>query len=177
MIEEQIKLAESGEEAYIGIKINSLTDKTIIDSLIKASKAGVKIELAVRGICCLIPGVEGETENIGIVSIVGRFLEHSRIYIFGKDEKAKMYIGSADLMTRNTLKRVEIAVPLFDEKIREQILYMFNTVMSDNVQAREMNSEGNYIRVENDKEKLSSQEAFCDRAFEMAHGGIKQNNI
>lgn len=177
MIEEQIKLAESGEEAYIGIKINSLTDKTIIDSLIKASKAGVKIELAVRGICCLIPGVEGETENIRIVSIVGRFLEHSRIYIFGKDEKAKMYIGSADLMTRNTLKRVEIAVPLFDEKIREQILYMFNTVMSDNVQAREMNSEGNYIRVENDKEKLSSQEVFCDRAFEMAHGGIKQNNI
>ncbi|MGN0581360.1 MAG: polyphosphate kinase 1, partial [Oscillospiraceae bacterium] len=177
MIEEQIKLAESGEEAYIGIKINSLTDKTIIDSLIKASKAGVKIELAVRGICCLIPGVEGETENIRIVSIVGRFLEHSRIYIFGKDEKAKMYIGSADFMTRNTLKRVEIAVPLFDEKIREQVLYMFNTVMSDNVQARELNSEGNYIRVENDKEKLSSQEAFCDRAFEMAHGGIKQNNI
>ena len=175
MIEEQIKLAESGEEAYIGIKINSLTDKTIIDSLIKASKAGVKIELAVRGICCLIPGVEGETENIRILSIVGRFLEHSRIYIFGKGEKAKMYIGSADFMTRNTLKRVEIAVPLFDEKIREQILYMFNTVMSDNVQAREMNSEGNYIRVENDKEKLSSQEEFCDRAFEMAHGGVRES--
>ncbi|MGN0621336.1 MAG: polyphosphate kinase 1 [Porcipelethomonas sp.] len=168
MIDEQIKLAERGEEAYIGVKINSLTDKTIIDGLVRASKAGVNIELAVRGICCLIPGVAGETENIRVVSIVGRFLEHSRIYIFGKGEQAKIYIASADFMTRNTLRRVEVAVPVYDERIREQIVYMFDRIMSDNVQAREMNSSGNYIRVENDDEKNNSQEHFYDKAYEQA---------
>lgn len=168
MIDEQIKLAESGEEAYIGVKINSLTDKKIIDGLIRASKAGVKIELAVRGICCLIPGVSGETENIRVVSIVGRFLEHSRIYIFGKGDSAKIYIASADFMTRNTLRRVEVAAPVYDERIREQIVYMFDKIMSDNVQARELNSSGNYIRVENDNEKNNSQEHFYDKAYEQA---------
>ena len=168
MIEEQIKLAEKGEEAYIGVKINSLTDKTIIDGLIKASKAGVKIELAVRGICCLIPGVPGETENIRVISVVGRFLEHSRIYIFGRGEAAKIYIASADFMTRNTLRRVEVAAPIYDERIREQIVYMFGKIMSDNVQARELCSDGNYIRVENDNEKVNSQEHFYDMAYEQA---------
>ncbi len=168
MIDQQISLAENGEEAYIGVKINSLTDKIIIDELIKASKAGVKIELAVRGICCLIPGVEGETENIRVISVVGRFLEHSRIYIFGRGEAANIYIASADFMTRNTLRRVEVAAPVFDERIREQIVYMFNSIMSDNIQAREMNSDGNYIRVENDNEKMNSQEHFYDIAYEQA---------
>ncbi|MGN1086092.1 MAG: polyphosphate kinase 1, partial [Porcipelethomonas sp.] len=168
MIDEQIKLAESGGEAYIGVKINSLTDKKIIDGLIRASKAGVKIELAVRGICCLIPGVAGETENIRVVSIVGRFLEHSRIYIFGKGESAKIYIASADFMTRNTLRRVEVAAPIYDERIRKKIVYMFDRIMSDNVQARELNSSGNYIRVENDNEKNNSQEHFYDKAYEQA---------
>ena len=168
MIDEQIKLAESGKEAYIGVKINSLTDKTIIDGLIRASNAGVRTELAVRGICCLIPGVKGETENIRVVSIVGRFLEHSRIYIFGKGKSAKIYIASADFMTRNTLRRVEVAAPVYDERIREQIVYMFDRIMSDNVQAREMDSCGNYIRVENDNEKNNSQEHFCDMAYEQA---------
>lgn len=168
MIDEQITLAENGEEAYIGVKINSLTDKTIIDELIKASKAGVKIELAVRGICCLIPGVEGETENIRVISVVGRFLEHSRIYIFGRGEVAKIYIASADFMTRNTLRRVEVAAPVYDKCIREKIMYMFDKIMSDNVQARELFSDGNYIRVENDNEKLNSQEHFHDIAYEQA---------
>ncbi|MGN0575742.1 MAG: polyphosphate kinase 1 [Ruminococcus sp.] len=168
MIDEQIRLAESGKETYIGVKINSLTDKTIIDGLIRASKAGVRTELAVRGICCLIPGVKGETENIRVVSIVGRFLEHSRIYIFGKGKSAKIYIASADFMTRNTLRRVEVAAPVYDERIREQIVYMFDRIMSDNVQAREMDSSGNYIRVENDNEKNNSQEHFCDMAYEQA---------
>ncbi|MGN0667542.1 MAG: phospholipase D-like domain-containing protein, partial [Huintestinicola sp.] len=168
MIDEQIILAEKGEEAYIGVKINSLTDKTIIDELIKASKAGVKIELAVRGICCLIPGVPGETENIRVISIVGRFLEHSRIYIFGKGEEAKIYIASADFMTRNTLRRVEVAAPVYDKCIREQIVYMFNKIMSDNVQARELLSDGNYIRVENDNENMNSQEHFYEIAYEQA---------
>lgn len=176
MIDEQIKLAESGEEAYIGVKINSLTDKKIIDGLIRASKAGVKIELAVRGICCLIPGVEGETGNIRVVSIVGRFLEHSRIYIFGKGESAKIYIASADFMTRNTLRRVEVAAPVYDERIREQIVYMFDRIMSDNVQARELNSSGNYIRVENDNEKNNSQEHFYDKAYEQAQSAETVSN-
>ena len=166
MIDEQIALAERGEEAYIGVKINSLTDKRIIDELVRASKAGVKIELAVRGICCLIPGVEGETENIRVVSIVGRYLEHSRIYIFGKGNAAKIYIASADFMTRNTLRRVEVAAPIYDKHIREQILFMFEKIMQDNVQARELNSDGNYSRVENDGEKINSQELFFDKAYE-----------
>ncbi|MFR4780335.1 MAG: polyphosphate kinase 1, partial [Lachnospiraceae bacterium] len=106
-IEEQIQKQKNGETAYIGLKMNSLTDKRIIDKLIDASKAGVKIDMIVRGICCLIPGVEGETENIHVISVVGRFLEHSRIYIFGNGEEAQYYIGSADFMTRNTVKRVE----------------------------------------------------------------------
>ena len=168
MIDEQIALAQKGKAAYIGIKINSLTDKKIMEALIRASKAGVKIELAVRGICCLIPGVEGETENIRVVSIVGRFLEHSRIYIFGKDEAAKIYIASADFMTRNTLRRVEVAAPVYDERIRTQIVYMFDTIMSDNVQARELKSDGNYIRVENDNEAINCQELFYDKAYEQA---------
>lgn len=168
MIDEQIALAQKGEAAYIGIKINSLTDKTIMEELIKASKAGVKIELAVRGICCLIPGVTGETENIRVVSVVGRFLEHSRIYIFGKGEAAKIYIASADFMTRNTLRRVEVAAPVYDKRLRAQIVYMFDTIMSDNVQARELKSDGNYIRVENDVEKINSQELFYDNAYEQA---------
>ena len=168
MIDEQIALAQKDEDAYIGIKINSLTDKTIMEELIKASKAGVKIELAVRGICCLIPGVTGETENIRVVSVVGRFLEHSRIYIFGKGEAAKIYIASADFMTRNTLRRVEVAAPVYDKRLRTQIVYMFDTIMSDNVQARELKSDGNYIRVENDGERINSQELFYDNAYEQA---------
>ena len=168
MIEEQIAVAEKGEEAYIGVKINSLTDKTIIDELVKASRASVKIELAVRGICCLIPEVPGETENIRVISIVGRFLEHSRIYIFGKGEAAKIYIASADFMTRNTLRRVEVAAPIYDERLRKQIISMFDTIMSDNVQARELKSNGDYIRVENDNVRINSQELFYERAYEQA---------
>lgn len=170
MIDEQIAYAERGEDAYIGVKINSLTDKRIIDELIRASKAGVKIELAVRGICCLIPGVPGETENIRVVSIVGRFLEHSRIYIFGRGDAAKVYIASADFMTRNTLRRVEVAAPVYDKQIREQIFSMFRTIMVDNVQARELNNDGNYSRVENDNERVNCQELFFDKAYKQASG-------
>ncbi len=123
MIDEQIALGNNG---YVGIKINSLTDKVLIDKLVEASKAGVKIQLCVRGICCLIPDVAGATENIEIISIVGRFLEHSRIYIFGKDfETQKIYIASADFMTRNTTRRVEVASPIYDEKIKLRILHIF----------------------------------------------------
>ena len=166
MIDEQICLAQNGKEAYIGIKINSLTDKKIIDEFIKASKAGVKIDLIVRGICCLIPQVENETENIHIISIVGRFLEHSRIYIFGKGESQKIYIASADFMTRNTLRRVEVAAPIYDEEIKERICNMFNTMLKDNQQARELQGDGTYIHKETVGEPINSQELFYDKAYE-----------
>ena len=165
MIEEEIEHAKNGEDAYIGVKINSLTDKKIIDRLIQASKAGVKIDLVVRGICCLIPGVEGETENIRVISIVGRYLEHSRIYIFGCGERQKLYIASADFMTRNTLRRVEVAVPIYDPDLRGQLNEMFITMLSDNQQARELQSDGIYTRVQSDETQLNSQEFFFAQAY------------
>ena len=168
MIDEQIAIAQSGGEGYIGVKINSLTDKKIIDRFIEASRAGVKIDLVVRGICCLIPGVEGETDNIRIISIVGRFLEHSRIYMFGKGEERKIYIASADFMTRNTLRRVEVATPILDEDIKAQISMMFDKMLADNCQARELDSDGEYTLVSDGKEPLNSQEFFYDLAYERA---------
>ena len=122
MIEEEIQNKKNGRDAYIGLKLNSLTDKRIIDKLIEASCAGVHIDMIIRGICCLIPGIEGKTENIHIISIVGRFLEHSRIYIFGCGENRKYYISSADFMTRNTVKRVEVAAPVYSQALKERIL-------------------------------------------------------
>lgn len=170
MIEEEIEHAKNGEEAYIGVKINSLTDKKIIDRLIQASKAGVKIDLVVRGICCLIPGVPGETENIRVISIVGRYLEHSRIYIFGCGERQKLYIASADFMTRNTLRRVEVAVPIYDSDLRNQLNEMFITMLSDNQQARELQSDGIYTRVQSDESQLNSQEFFFSQAYAQVQG-------
>ena len=142
MLDEEIAHARNGEEAYAGFKLNSLTDKKIIDKLIEASEAGVKIDMVVRGICCLIPGVEGKTENIRIISIVGRFLEHSRIYIFGNSKRRKYYIASADFMTRNTVRRVEVAAPIYDESLKAGIRDMFNTLMNDNVNASLMERDG-----------------------------------
>ena len=126
MMEEQIAKQKAGKEAYIGVKINSLTDKVLIDKMIEASKAGVKIDLIVRGICCLKPQIPGVTENIRVISVVGRYLEHSRIYRFGVGDEEKMYIASADFMTRNTVRRVEVAAPVYDPAIRERIRYIFD---------------------------------------------------
>ena len=123
-IDEQIALAKEGKEAYVGFKCNSVTSKTMINKLIEASQAGVKIDMIVRGICCIIPHVEGYTDNIRVISIVGRYLEHSRIYIFGTGEDKKVYISSADLMTRNLERRVEVATPIFDKKIQNIICSM-----------------------------------------------------
>lgn len=147
-IEEQIQKQKNGETAYIGLKMNSLTDKRIIDKLIDASKAGVKIDMIVRGICCLIPGVEGETENIHVISVVGRFLEHSRIYIFGNGEEAQYYIGSADFMTRNTVKRVEVAAPVYSERLKKRLQDLFDLMLSDNKKARKEDAKGTYSVVE-----------------------------
>ena len=166
MIEEQIDVAQSGGEGYIGLKLNSITDKDIIDKLVEASKEGVKIQMVVRGICCLKAGITGETDNVEVISIVGRFLEHSRIYIFGKGECSRVYISSADFMTRNTTRRVEVAAPIYDEHIKERILGDFEVYLKDNVKARKQ-IEGVYTRVSADgTEPLNAQEFFYKRAYD-----------
>ena len=165
MMDEEIEHAKKGEPAYIGIKMNSLTDKKIIDKLIEASCAGVKIEMIIRGICCLVAGVKGKTENIRIISIVGRFLEHSRIYMFGTKERRKYYIASADFMTRNTVKRVEVASPVYDPAIQKKLEYIFDTMNHDNQKAREMHGDGMYYKVHNEEEPLNSQERLYEDAY------------
>ncbi len=167
-IDREIQIALDGGEGYVGFKINSLTDKKIIDKLIEASTAGVKVEMVVRGICCLHPGVKGKTDNIKIISIVGRFLEHSRIYIFGKGEREEMYIGSADFMTRNTVRRVEVATPIYDPDIRDRVRRFFNLQMADNVKARIMKSDGTYKYVPHRKPPVNSQEIFYEEAYNAA---------
>ena len=168
MIGEEIEHKKNGEEAYIGLKLNSLTDKKIIDKLVEASQAGVHIDMIIRGISCLIPGVEGQTENIRIISIVGRFLEHSRIYIFGCGERRKYYISSADFMTRNTVKRVEVAAPVCAPAIKERIQGIFDLMLSDNKKAREEDPEGNYTLVKCEGEPVNSQEALYQEAYDKA---------
>ena len=165
MLDEEIAHARNGEEAYAGFKLNSLTDKKIIDKLIEASEAGVKIDMIIRGICCLIPGVKGKTENIRIISIVGRFLEHSRIYIFGSKERRKYYIASADFMTRNTVRRVEVAAPVYNDKLKTKFQEMFDVMLSDNQKARKLEADGNYHRVSNDLTPVNAQEYFYAEAY------------
>ena len=148
LIDGEIEKAKDKKEGFILAKMNSLTDKVIIDKLAEASEAGVKIELIVRGICCLLPEVPKKTENIRVISIVGRFLEHSRVYCFGRGEERKMYISSADLMTRNTDKRVEIAAPVLDNDIAEEILGILELMLADNVKAKKLCADCVYRRVE-----------------------------
>ena len=159
-IDEQIELAKAGGSASIVAKMNSLTDRQMIDRLYLAGKSGVKISLIVRGICCLLPGIPGETDNIRIVSIVGRFLEHSRIYCFGEGAARKMYISSADLMTRNTDKRVEIATPVLDKRIEEKIFHMLTVMLSDNIKARVFLPDGGYRKTEQVGVGIDSQNEF-----------------
>jgi len=142
--EEQLK-AQNGEDARIIIKCNSLTDKEIIVKLIEASASGVKISMIVRGICCLIPRIPEFTHNIKIISIVGRFLEHSRVFSFGTGDGKKVYISSADLMTRNTERRVEIACPVLDIELKRRIHEMLEAMLRDNTKAWEQFSDGRYI--------------------------------
>lgn len=168
MIDDEIEQAKLGNDSFIGIKINSLSDKKIIEKLVEASKAGVKTELLIRGLCCLVSKVKGETENICVTSIVGRFLEHSRIYIFGTEQRRKIYISSADFMTRNTVKRVEVAAPVYDKNIQNEIMYIFNTMLSDNVNARIQCSNGLYKKKSSRGEKINSQLIFINDACENA---------
>ena len=166
MIDEEIRHAENKEDSYIGLRINSLTDKKIMDKLILASQAGVRIEMIVRGVCCLIPGVEGYTENITVKSIVGRYLEHSRVYIFGTGEREKIYIASADFMTRNTERRVEVAAPVYDTELKLRLKEYFETMFADNQKARRENQEGNYILSHEGDTPLNAQEFFFAKAYQ-----------
>ena len=164
MIDEQIQLGLSGKEAAIIIKCNGITDKGILDKLIEASCSGVKIKLFVRGICCIRAGVKGHTENIVVKSIVGRYLEHSRIFVFGVGAEQKIFISSADLMTRNTQRRIEVATPILDKRIRDTLIKMLDVMDRDNVKSRVMNSDASYSRVEKkpDEDALDSQMYFFE---------------
>ncbi|MBP1544599.1 MAG: polyphosphate kinase 1 [Oscillospiraceae bacterium] len=168
-----------GKNGYIGIKMNSLTDKDIIRKLAEASRAGVRTELVVRGICCLVAGVEGDTENIRVISIVGRFLEHSRIYIFGKGERRRVYISSADFMTRNTERRVEVAAPILDNSLADSIVESFEVMLRDNVKAREQGDDGKYHHVirKDGEEALNSQLYFYDRAYKAAEAAAEDTVV
>ena len=157
---------EKGEDGYICIKANSVTERGIIDKLRAASQAGVQVELIIRGICCLLPGVEGETERIHVTSIVGRFLEHARIYCFGKGADAKMYLSSADLMTRNLKRRVEIACPVHDREMREQLQWVLDCQLRDNGKASFLCPDGTYHRKEHTlSAPCNSQEQFMAESF------------
>lgn len=169
MMDEQIEIAKNGGEGYVGAKMNSLTDKVLIDKLVECSQAGVKVDLVIRGISCLVAGVEGVTDNIRIISIVGRYLEHSRVYIFGKDYD-KVYISSADFMTRNTVRRIEVACPVYDENIKRRITDYFAVQLEDNVKARQQNSEGKYIKKPvGGKDSLNAQEYFISQAYDASN--------
>lgn len=161
-IDYEIALAKSGKRGYLGFKLNSLTDKVLMDKLIEASCAGVRVEMVIRGINCLIPGVPGKTENITVRSIVGRFLEHSRIYIFGEGDREKIFISSADFMTRNTTRRVEIAAPVLSPDIKKHIRYIFKVMLSDNTRAWIQKNDGTYRRVVPDMDEplLAAQDFF-----------------
>ncbi len=168
MIDGQIEEARNGMPSYLGFKLNGLTDKGLIEKLAEAGRAGVHIDLLVRGICCLIPGIPGVTDNISVYSIVGRFLEHARVYIIGVGESRRVYISSADFMTRNTQRRVEVAAPVYDPAIRAHIEEMFLTQLHDNVKLRQQDREGRYTYVPAQGESLNSQELFYQRAYEGA---------
>lgn len=160
--------AKKEKNGYIRLKMNSMTDKEIIDALIDASHAGVKIDLIIRGICCLQTGVPGLTDNIRVYSIVGRFLEHSRIFIFGTGAQRKTYIGSADFMTRNTTRRIEILCPIFDEKIADELLEMTDAMLRDNVKRSMLCSNGEYEYIITDQKPFDSQLYFYGKAYEQA---------
>ena len=165
MLDEEIAHARNGEEAYAGFKLNSLTDKKIIDKLIEASEAGVKIDMVVRGICCLRTGIPGISENIHVRSIVGEFLEHSRIFYFKNNGIDEIYMGSADWMPRNLDRRVEIVFPVEDERIKKEILHVLDLEFRDNVKAHILQPDGTYEKQDKrGKVIVNSQMEFCKEA-------------
>ena len=172
-IDLEIMKAQMGQKGYVLMKMNSLTDREVIDKLAVASTAGVKIDLIIRGITCLLPMIEGKTANITIRSIVGRFLEHARIYVFGSDDPV-IYISSADMMTRNTEKRVEIAAPIKEIRLKKDILAYLELQMKDNVKARLIDQDGNLYKIESTDEKIDSQDIMMQRAIEEAPKKVEE---
>lgn len=146
MIDDEIQAVRQGLDGYLAVKINSLTNKILMDKLIEASQAGVQIDLIVRGICCLHSGIPGITDNIHVISVVGRYLEHSRIYVFGREDRARYYISSADWMTRSTLRRVEVAAPVLDPTLKKRLQHIIDTMLNDNTNARVQQPDGHYQR-------------------------------
>jgi polyphosphate kinase len=168
-IEQERHKAENGETGRIIIKCNSLTDKDVIEKMIEASRSGVKISLIVRGACCLLPRIPGLTENITVIGIVGRFLEHSRIFCFGVGADRELYISSADLMTRNTERRIEIACPVLDADLKRRICEMLETLLADNTKAWELFSNGRYVlRRSTEDPAVDSQDMFTEQARVLA---------
>ncbi|OON91315.1 MAG: polyphosphate kinase 1, partial [Epulopiscium sp. Nele67-Bin001] len=167
LLDEEIDKQQNYGNGRVIIKINSLTDKGIIKALVKASNAGVKIDLIIRGISCLLPDVVGYSENIKITSIIGRYLEHSRVYAFGTGEDLKMFISSADCMTRNLEKRVEVATPIYDDDIKQRIYNSLEIMLKDNVKARFMTATGEYVK-KPDGDMLDSQMYFVKEAYDNA---------
>lgn len=165
LIDYEMDKARRGEEAVIIMKSNSLTDKDIIKKLSEASQAGVQVKLIIRGICCLLPGIPEMTDNITVYSIVGRFLEHSRIYCFGKGKDARLYISSADMMTRNTQRRVEIACPIMDEDVRDRLYHILDVMFSDTVKARKLERDGGYRKLDGTDKPLDAQQSFIEEAM------------
>ena len=157
-----------GQEGYIRIKANSMTERDVMDKLVEASQAGVQVQLILRGICCLRPGIAAQTANIHVTSIVGRYLEHGRIYCFGRGQDAVLYIASADLMTRNLDHRVEVACPIYDREIRKQLLWILHTQLEDNVKASSLLPDGSYCRKINTLAPRSSQEVFMETSVHRA---------
>ncbi len=155
---------QKGSNGRIIMKMNSVTDKEFILKCAEASSAGVKIDLMIRGICCILPGIEGSTENLRVTSIVGRYLEHPRIFSFGKGDSQEIYIGSADMMTRNTEKRVEVACPIYDPAIKKRLNQMLITMLKDNVKGRCMESDGTYRKIKGGETPVNAQETFMDEA-------------
>lgn len=162
LMDEEIK---KGSEGRIIMKMNSVTDMDFITKVAEASKAGVRIDLIVRGICCILPGIPGETDNLTVTSIVGRYLEHPRVFLFGQGAEQKVYIGSADMMTRNTEKRVEVACPIYDEPIKKRLARSLNVMLADNVKARVMQDDGTYQKKSVGEKKVNAQEIFMKEAL------------
>lgn len=165
-IDLEIESHKKHGNGYIFAKMNSLTDKRIIDKLLQASQEGIKVDLVIRGICCMKPGIKGVSDNIRVISVVGRFLEHSRIYYFYHNGDKKMFLSSADMMTRNMIKRVEILFPINDPRIVEELIEINNLFLHDNVKARRQLSDGTYEYVKNDLPPLSVQDELMKRAVE-----------
>ncbi len=164
MIDREIEKTANGQPGRIIFKANSLSEREIIDKLSQASQAGVKIDLIIRGICCLLPHVKGKSENIQVTSVVGRFLEHARIYAFGEGEDVKIWISSGDLMTRSLLRRVEVAVPILDKSLKNRVISMLHIMLNDNVKGHHLMKNGRHQRIKDDRPRLNSQEYFIEEA-------------